>query len=215
MYEPQPSTDGSAPASSTTPANAVAKDGVKSANASQSGHSKPPPPGSQNQNQSASTKPSASRPAQPGAPKPSASVRPSPASGQTGQGGSATARPAPARPSQQAVDVKQRQSGSGSVLEPVTVDDDADSPKEQPLESSALVCTLLFLFFCLFFFVFFCSRIHLEQESALANAIAMQNESFSTALQAEAAAFASEPLDESKFAHSGYEFLQKDKLRDK
>ena len=63
----------------------------------------------------------------------------------------------------------------------------------------------------------FCSvlRIHLEQQSALTNGIAVQNESFSTALQAEAAAFASEPLDESKFAHSGYEFLQKDKLRDK
>lgn len=34
-------------------------------------------------------------------------------------------------------------------------------------------------------------------------------------MQAEAAAFASEPLDESKFAHFGYEFLQKEKLRDK
>ena len=45
----------------------------------------------------------------------------------------------------------------------------------------------------------------------------MQNESFSTAMQAEAAAFASEPLDESKFSHSGpgYEFLQMDKRRDK
>lgn len=130
----QASTDGSAPASN-------AKDGL-GVKSSLGVASKPTPPStpSQNSNQNASTKPSASsRPAQPGGPKPSASVRPSPASGQGGAGSGPGTRPTSGRAAQQPGDVKQRMSGSGSVQEPVTVDDDADSPKEQPPESSAMV----------------------------------------------------------------------------
>ena len=200
MCEPQPSTDASAPASSTTAANAVAKDGAKSGDAAQK---PPPPPGFQSQNQVTSTKPSAARPAQPGVPKPSASVRPSPASRQAGHGGSATARPVPTRPP------KRDQSVAGAAHKSIAVVDKADSPTEQPPASSAMVCTPCFLFRCSVL------RVHVQQQSARTNAIAVQNESCASALQAEAAAFASRPLDESKFAHSGYEFLQKDKLRDK